>query len=170
MRALQVVGTFLLVVLVVCLQLGPFSHLALQGVVPDLALLVVVAAAIARGPSYASVLGFLAGLTLDLAPPVDHTTGRWALALAVVGYLAGQVRDDADHSAVAAALTVAAGSFIGTSLFALSGLLLQDPGVSVAVAVQVVPLAVLYDLALTPLVLPLALAFFARMQPLALRW
>lgn len=170
MRALRTVGVGLLVVLVVCLQLGPFAHLALGGVVPDLALLVVVAAAIARGPSYASLLGFVAGLTLDLAPPADHTAGRWALALAVVGHLAGQVRDDADRSAVAAALTVAASSFIGTSVFALSGLLVQDPGVSVAAIVQVVPLAVLYDLALTPLVLPPALALFARLQPLAVQW
>ncbi len=170
MRVLRAAGVAVLVVLAVCLQLGPFSHLALGGVVPDLALLVVVAAAIARGPSYASLLGFVAGLALDLAPPADHTAGRWALALAVVGYLAGQVRDDADHSAVAAVLTVAASSFIGTSVFALSGLVVLDPGISVAAIVQVVPLAVLYDLALTPFVLPPALAFFARMQPLVVRW
>ena len=170
MRVLRAAAIGLLVVLVVCVQLGPFSSLAISGVVPDLALLVVVAAAIARGPSYASLLGFVAGLTLDLAPPADHTAGRWALALAVVGYLAGQVRDDAGRSAVAAAVTVAASSFIGTSLFALSGLMVQDPGVSVTSIVQVVPVAVLYDLALTPLVLPPALALLTRMQPLAVRW
>ncbi len=170
MRALRTVGVLLLVVLVVCLQLGPLSQLALGGVVPDLALLVVVAAAIARGPSYAALLGFAAGLTLDIAPPADHTMGRWALALAVVGYLAGQVRDDADHSVIAAALAVAASSFIGTSLFALSGFVVQDPGVDLASITHVVPLAVLYDLALMPFVVPPALALFARTQPLAVRW
>jgi rod shape-determining protein MreD len=80
------------------------------------------------------------------------------------------VRDDADHSVIAAALAVAASSFIGTSLFALSGLLLQDPGVDLASIAQVVPLAVLYDLALMPFVVPPALALFARTQPLAVRW
>jgi rod shape-determining protein MreD len=170
MRVLRAAAIGVLVVLVVCLQLGPFSELALGGVVPDLALLVVVAAAIARGPSYASLLGFVAGLALDVAPPADHTMGRWALALALVGYLAGQVRDDADHSAVAAALAVAASAFIGTSVFALSGLVVQDPGVDVDTILTVIPLAVLYDLALTPLVVPPALALFARTQPLAVRW
>lgn len=170
MRVLRAAGIGVLLVVVVCMQLGPFSLLSLGGVVPDLALLVVVAAAIARGPSYACLLGFVAGLTLDLAPPADHTAGRWALALAGVGYLAGQVRDDANRSAVAAALTVAASSFIGTSVFALSGLVVQDPGVTVAAISQVVPLAVLYDLALTPLVLPPALALFARMRPVTVRW
>ena len=170
MRVLRTVGVAGLVVAVVCLQLGPFSGLCLGGVVPDLALLVVVAAGIARGPSYASMLGFVAGFALDVAPPADHTMGRWALALTLVGYLAGQVRDDADHSVIAAALAVAASSFIGTSLFALSGLLLQDPGVDLASIAQVVPLAVLYDLALMPFVVPPALALFARTQPLAVRW
>ena len=32
------------------------------------------------------------GLLLDLAPPADHVVGRWALALIVVGYVAGRMR------------------------------------------------------------------------------
>jgi hypothetical protein len=32
-----------------------------------------------------AVLGFVAGLLLDLVPPADHEAGRWALALVVVG-------------------------------------------------------------------------------------
>ena len=40
------------------------------------------------------MLGFAAGLLLDLAPPADHVAGRWALALVLVGYLAGRVRQD----------------------------------------------------------------------------
>ena len=58
---------------------------------PNLCLLVVVAAALTRGPQFAAVLGFGAGLALDLAPPADHIAGRWALALVVVGYVAGRV-------------------------------------------------------------------------------
>ena len=56
-----------------------------QGVVPDLVLLVVVAAGLAYGSELGLVLGFGAGLLLDLAPPADHYAGRWALALMVVG-------------------------------------------------------------------------------------
>ena len=67
--------------------------------VPNLALLVVVAAALVRGPEFAAVLGFAAGLAVDLAPPADRVAGRWALALVVVGYLAGRVRREAGASA-----------------------------------------------------------------------
>ena len=66
-----------------------------QGVVPNFCLLVVVAAALVRGPEQAAVLGFVAGLLLDLVPPADHVAGRWALALVVVGYVAGRLRPDA---------------------------------------------------------------------------
>jgi len=160
----------LLVVLAVNLQIGFFPALAVQGVVPDVVLLVVVAAALVRGPEYGAVLGFAAGLALDLAPPADHTVGRWALALVVAGYLAGLVRHDADRSAVAAVLTVAASAFVGTSVFAVSGLVLGDPGVSAEAVLSVVPIAVCYDVALTPLVLPTVGWVLRRTAPLAARW
>jgi rod shape-determining protein MreD len=154
-----------LVVLAVALQVGPFANLALGGVVPDLTLLVVVAAAIVRGPEYAALVGFAAGLLLDLAPPADHTAGRWALAFVVVGYLAGLVRHDARASALAAVVVVAASSFVATSLFALSGLVLGDPGVSIAGVLHVLPLTVLYDVLLTPFVVPAAVVLLDQLEP-----
>ena len=112
--------------------------------VPNLVLLVVVGAALVRGPQFAAVLGFVAGAVLDLAPPADHIAGRWALALVVVGYLAGRVRQDLEpHRRLAVVLTVAASSFVGTSVFALTGLVLRDPVVAVAEMLQVIPVAVL---------------------------
>lgn len=155
----------LVVVLAVVLQVGIFPYLAYDGVAPNLALLVVVAAALVRGPEFAAVLGFLSGLAIDLAPPADHVAGRWAFALVVVGYLAGRVRHDARTSAVAAIVAVAASSFVGTSLFVLSGLVLQDPSVPVAEALAVVPVAVVYDVLLTPFVLPLMMRLFRRLEP-----
>ncbi|MGH3496636.1 MAG: rod shape-determining protein MreD [Nocardioidaceae bacterium] len=170
MTAVRLSVVAALLVVATSLQVGIFSQLAIDGVVPDLALLVVIGAALVRGPDYAAVLGFFAGLCLDLAPPADHTAGRWALALVVVGWLAGQVRHDAGHSAAAAVVTVAAGSFIGTSLFALSGLVLGDPGVTVSRVLTVVPLAMLYDVALTPFVLPLLIGLFRRLGVATERW
>ena len=155
----------LLVTAAVVLQVAAFSYLSYNGVVPNLALLLVVGAALVRGPDFAAVLGFFSGLAIDLAPPADHVAGRWALALVVVGYLAGRVRHDAGTSAVAAVVTVAASSFVGTSVFALSGLLLRDPSVPVAEALQVIPVAVVYDVLLTPFILPLAMRLFRRIQP-----
>lgn len=155
----------LLVTAAVVLQVAAFSYLSFDGVVPNLALLLVVAAALVRGPDFAMVLGFFAGLAIDLAPPADHVAGRWALALVVVGYLAGRVRHDAGTSAVAAVVTVAASSFVGTSVFALSGMVLRDPSVPVAEALRVIPVAVVYDVLLTPFVLPLAMRLLRRIQP-----
>lgn len=161
-RALVLAG---LVAAAVVLQVAAFSYLSYDGVVPNLALLVVVAAALVRGPDFAAVLGFFAGLAVDLAPPADHVAGRWALALVLVGYLAGRVRHDAGTSAVAAVVTVAASSFVGTSVFALSGMLLSDPAVPAVEALRVIPVAVAYDVLLTPFVLPLAMRLFRRIRP-----
>ncbi|MGN6574616.1 MAG: rod shape-determining protein MreD [Nocardioides sp.] len=154
-----------LVTAAVVLQVAAFSYLSYDGVVPNLALLLVVAAALVRGPDFAAVLGFFSGLAIDLAPPADHVAGRWALALVVVGYLAGRVRHDAGTSAVAAVVTVAASSFVGTSVFALSGMVLHDPSVPAAEALRVIPIAVVYDVLLTPFVLPLAMRLLRRIAP-----
>jgi rod shape-determining protein MreD len=165
MPAVRVLVLAAALVVAVVLQVAVFSALSFDGVAPNLALLVVVAAALVRGPEFAAVLGFLAGLAVDLAPPADHVAGRWALALVVVGYLAGRVRHDAGTSAVAALVTVAACSFVGTSLFALSGMLLRDPSIPVGEVLQVIPFAVGYDVLVTPFVLPPAMWLFRRMQP-----
>ncbi|NUR06340.1 MAG: rod shape-determining protein MreD [Nocardioidaceae bacterium] len=161
-RALALTGVLLLAVV---LQVAVFPPLAIDGVVPNFALLVVVAAALVRGPEFAAVLGFLAGLAVDLAPPADHVAGRWALSLVLVGYLAGRVRQDARSSPVAAVVTVAACSFVATSVFAFGGMLLHDPDVPVSEALTVVPLSVVYDVVLTPLVLPLLMRAFRRLEP-----
>lgn len=160
-------GVVALVVLslAVVLQISFFPHFAWQGVVPNLALLVVVAAALVRGPQYAAVLGFVAGVVIDLAPPADHVAGRWALALVLVGYLAGRVRQEVRPTASAVVLTVAACSFLGTSVFALVGLLLRDPVVPVADMVEVILIAVVWDVLLTPFVLPPVMTLFRRLEP-----
>ena len=165
MAATRALVVALLVLAAVTLQAALLPAVAYQGVVPNLALLVVVAAALVRGPDVAVVVGVAAGLAVDLAPPVDHVAGRWALALVVVGYLAGRVRQDATRSTVAAVVTVAASSFVGTSIFALSGMLLSDPAVSVSEALAVIPVAVLFDVALTPFVLPPVMRLFRRVEP-----
>lgn len=167
--ALRALAVCVLIVLTVTLQVSIFSSFSVQGVVPDLALLVVVAAALVRGPDYAALVGFAAGLVLDLAPPADATAGRWALALVVVGYLTGLARQEGDVSILGAIAMVTAGAFIGTSIYALSGLVLGDPGVSVGAALHVVPLTVLYDVLVTPLVVPLVVLLFRRLEP-AERW
>lgn len=146
------------------LQVTFFPHLAWDGIVPNVCLLVVVGAALTRGPQFAVVLGFAAGLALDLAPPADHLAGRWALALVVVGYVAGRVRRDAQPTAGTVVATVAASSFVGTSVFALTGLVLGDP-IGIPQMLEVVLVGVLWDVLLTPLVLPPVMAMFRHLEP-----
>ncbi|MET1060482.1 MAG: rod shape-determining protein MreD [Nocardioides sp.] len=165
MTVLRAFLAFCVVALAVVLQVTVFPHVAWDGIVPNLALLVVVGAALVRGPQFAAVLGFVAGAVIDLAPPADHIAGRWALALVVVGYLAGRVRQDLKPTAGAVVLTVAASSFVGTSLFALSGLLLRDPVVDVSEMLRIILVAVLWDVLLTPFVLPLVMGLFRRLEP-----
>lgn len=169
MTAVRALVVTAVVMFAVTVQLGVLPAVAIADVVPNLVLVVVIAFALARGPEYGALVGFAAGLVLDLAPPADHIAGRWALAFVVVGYLAGVARRDARASALAAVLVVAAGSFIGTSLFALSGLVLQDSGVTVDGVLHVLPIALAYDVVLTPLVVPVVLALMRRLEPVSVR-
>jgi rod shape-determining protein MreD len=166
LRALVVAA---LIVFTVTLQVSVFNHFAFDGVAPDMALLLVIGAALVRGPTYAALVGFAAGLVLDLAPPADHTAGRWALALVVVGYLAGLAKADGSQAGGGTLLIVTSGAFIGTSLYAMSGLVLGEQSVTVSSALHVVPIAIGYDVLLTPFVIPLLLVVFRRLQP-AERW
>jgi len=155
------------VVVALVLQVSLFPYVAWHGIVPNLCLLVVVGSALTRGPQFAMTLGFVAGALLDLAPPADHVAGRWALALVLVGYVAGRVRQDVRPSAVGVLTTVAASSFLGTSVFALSGLLLGDLGVGVPGLLQVIGVAVVWDVLLTPFVLPVVMRLLDRLEPAA---
>ncbi len=146
------------------LQVSLFPHFAWHGIVPNLCLLVVVGAALTIDARSAMVLGFVAGVALDLAPPADHVAGRWALALTVVAFLAARVRQDVRPSAAAVIGTVGAASFVGTSIFALSGLMLGESR-AVPDLLQVIAVAVLWDVLLTPFVLPPLMKIFGRLDP-----
>jgi rod shape-determining protein MreD len=155
----------LLLLAAVILQVSFFAYFSYDGVVPNLVLLIVVAAALTRGPELAALLGFVGGLAVDLVPPTDHVAGRWALALVVAGYLAGRVRQDAGRSSLVALATVAASSFVATSVFALSGMVLGDSTIPVSEALRVIPASVVYDLLLAPFLLPPAMRMFRHLRP-----
>lgn len=147
------------------LQVSFFPHLAWHGIVPNLCLLVVVAAALSVDAHFAMVLGFVAGVALDLAPPADHVAGRWALALTIAAFLVAKVRQDVKPTSLAVVATVAAASFVATSVFALSGMLLGDAPFSVPGLLEVVLVAVVWDVLLTPFVLPPLMKLFGRFSP-----
>lgn len=165
MTLLRALAALAAVLVALILQVTVFPHVAWEGVVPNLVLLVVVGAALTRGPQFAAVLGFGAGVLLDLAPPADHVAGQWALALVLVGYLAGRVHAEQRPTATAVVATVAVSSFVGTSVFALTGILLGQPGFDVGTLLEVILVAVLWDVLLTPFVLPPLMGMFRRLAP-----
>jgi rod shape-determining protein MreD len=158
------------ILLAVTLQVAVFNLFAVNGVVPNLALVVVVAASIARGPQFGAGVGFVAGMLLDLAPPADHVAGRWALALVLVAILAGRVRQDARRSPIAGLATVAVCSFIATSVFALSGVVLGDHALPASEMMQVIGIALLWDVVVAPLLLPGLMTLFERTRPAELAY
>lgn len=150
------------VVLAVVLQVAALPVVAVNGVVPNLALLTVVAATVVRGPAVGAFIGLSAGLLLDLAPPADHLVGQWALAFVVAAWLAGRVRAEARSSPLAAVGLVAVCSFVATSLFALIGQLLGEVTLPPGQLIQVVLIALLWDVVVAPVVLPLLMVVFER--------
>ena len=158
-----------LVAAALVVQAVVFRYVSVDGVVPNLVLVIVIAAGIARGPQFASVLGFCAGILLDLAPPADHVAGRWALALVAVGYVAGLMRQDTRASASTVVATVATSSLVGTSVYALSGIVLGDAVSGAGDLARVGLVALLWDVLLTPLVLPAVMRLFTRLEPAGAR-
>lgn len=165
MRSLRWAVALGAIVVALVVQVSLFPHVAWHGIVPNLCLLVVVAAALTVEAPFALLLGFAAGVTLDFAPPADHVAGRWALALTIAAFVAARVRQDQKPTALAVVGTVAAASFVASSLFALSGVLLNDPTMPITGLLEVVLVAVLWDVLLTPFVLPPLMKLFARLSP-----
>ena len=165
MSAVRWVVALAAVVVALVLQVSVFPHLAWHGIVPNLCLLVVVAAALSVDAPFALLLAFAAGVALDLAPPADHVAGRWALALTVAAFLAARVRQDVKPTSLAVIGTVAAASFVATSVFALSGMLIGDASFSVGGLLEVVLVAMVWDVLLTPFALPPLMRLFERSSP-----
>lgn len=167
----RLLAVILAVVGALLLQVTVLPHFAWRvgglGVVPDLVLLVVVATALATDTRYATLTGFFAGLMLDIAPPADHLAGRWALALTVVGYVIGRLAHDntaevarfepdgARRPPLLLVLAAAAGgSFVGTSVFALTGVFLNDAAAGVGDLLPVALVALVLDVIAALVVVP----------------
>lgn len=141
--------------LALAVQLSVLPHLSLPYAVPDLVLLTVLALAAAWGPNQGALLGFCAGLVVDLAPPSVTAAGRHALVLTLVGALAGRAAAEARRSAlrtsVLAGLYAGLGTLANAALGSLigSGGTLTSPGL-----LRGAGACALYTAVATPLVLP----------------
>lgn len=154
-----------LIAVALVLQVTLLSRLPLPGATPDLVLLVVVALALSHGPGFGVASGFVAGLGIDLVPPADHEVGRWALVLAVIGYLAGLAQSETRQSALAPIAVVALAAAGSLMLYAGVGALMADPAVTWSAALRLLPSAVAYDVVLSAFVLPAVFALVRRAEP-----
>lgn len=159
---LALAATAVLAALVV--QLSVLSRLGLPGATPDLVLLVVVGIALATGPDEGLVAGAVAGLATDLAPPADHAVGRWLLVLGLVGYGAGHAGAAARRSPLVPVAVVAGSAAASVLLYAATGAILGDLHDSTGVVIRLVATAVLYDVVLSPFVVPAVLAVARRVE------
>lgn len=138
----------------VVLQVTVLNNLSFPGgSSPNLVLVVVVAMALASGPLEGAVIGFAAGLAIDIAPPATDLLGQSALVFCLVGYGCGKLRGTLERSAWLPVAGVALGAAAGEALYALAGLTFGDPDITVQAVRQVLPAAVFYDILLSPFVL-----------------
>jgi rod shape-determining protein MreD len=158
-----------LVVTAAILQVSGLDLIPLPYIHPDLVLVVVVGCALAAGPVAGAGTGFGAGLLMDLVPPAAHAVGRLALIYTLAGYLAGKLPDVEERSLVAPFGIVAGFSAGAVAANALLGTLIGGAGVHWSVALRQIPAEALYDVFLTPFVIPLVGYLSRRISPEVLR-
>ncbi len=116
------------------LQRGLFSQLRVAGVSVDVFLLIAIAAGMMLGPERGAILGFFAGLTLDLL--VQTPLGLSALVYCLVGYGMGRLQGTVLRAnRVWPLVLVAASSAAAIALYAVVAEVLgQSNAISVAFA------------------------------------
>jgi rod shape-determining protein MreD len=165
MRILRLITAVAVLAAALVLQVTVLSRLPLPGATPDLVLVVVVALAIAYGPTFGTIAGFAVGLAADLVPPADLAVGRWALVLGLVGYVAGLASTRMRCSAFLPMLMVAGAAVVSVVGYAATGVLAGETGASWRVVNRLIPTAVLYALVLSPIVVSPVLAVVRRLEP-----
>lgn len=154
----RLIGLPVTLLIAVMVQVAVVNRAPLPGETgPDVVLLVVTALGAMLGPMTGLVAGFCGGLAVDIAPPVGHLAGEYALVFCLAGYACGRLRDFADpmeeHGTITTVTAMAIGAAGGEAMKAALGLMLSDPDAAGPVVKHVLPGAILYDLLLIPFVL-----------------
>ena len=143
-----------LILVALIVQLTVLNGLRLPGGgVPDLVLVLVAVLAMTEGPLRGMIIGFAAGLCLDLAPPASALIGQYALVFCLAGWASGRLSGFAGRSAVRAVASVAVVVAAAEALAAGLSLVLEHAQVPVAEVRHVLPASIVYDLVLCPFVL-----------------
>jgi rod shape-determining protein MreC/rod shape-determining protein MreD len=156
---------FTVVVLAVTIQSTLLAEMTLLGVVPQLALVVVVGVALLEGPRAGVALGFAAGLLQDLLLP-GSIAGMTAFVYSLVAYGAGTLQSPPSDPAPGFVTAVVAAATLAAELgYALLAIVLGREWVSLGFTARVALLVVIYNSLLTPLVLPVVRHVAVRVRP-----
>lgn len=117
----------LVLLLTLILHTTLLPEVRLFGVMPDVMLLLAIAAGLEAGPAYGALIGFVSGMLSDLLLPTP--LGLSALVFTVVGYVVGVTKGGLLRSTwwfpVGVALVASAA---GPVLFALAGTVIGEKG------------------------------------------
>lgn len=150
-----------LVITSVAIQTSVFGAGRIQpfGSSPALVLLVVVGCARYLDAEPALLVGFTAGLLLDLLG--GSALGLWAMTYTVIAYMTRRIRERADDGPLVIAFGVFLLTALGQSLFAVAGTLFGQRILSNPVVVKHMLLPAAYNVVLAPFVLPLVTRLLA---------
>ncbi len=153
-----------IVVAAALIQTTWLDAIRLQGVMPDLAVLLVVFFAITEGEERAMFTGTLAGMYQDATS--NAVLGHHVLCLVIVGYVAGRVarRLVLEHPVIKVVLVMFASTVCGILFTCIQ--YVETPNISAIheVAVNVIP-AAFYTALITPVVFAALSWFFRRGEP-----
>jgi rod shape-determining protein MreD len=122
-----VVRVAIVLVTVTVLELGLASQLRIGGAAADLLLLVAISGGMVGGPDDGAIVGFFAGLSLDLL--VQTPLGLGALCYCITGYLVGVAQGAVVRSSRLQPLVLAAAaSVFGVGLYVLVSLVVGRSG------------------------------------------
>ena len=140
----------LVVVTALVVHLAGLSRVRLFGVMPDLMLLVAVAAGYTGGPSRGAAVGFVSGMVVDLF--LETPLGLSALVFTLVGFAVGTVETGILRAAWwIPMLTALVASAAGEVLFALAGSTVGQTHLFNARLAVVAPIVGLTNALLAPL-------------------
>lgn len=143
----------LVVITAVVLQTTLFTHLQIDGVVPDVGLVAVLAVAYEDGPETGAWFGFVMGLAVDLF--LTTPLGLSALSFALTGYAVGVFQAGMVRTTPRLApLLGFFGGLFGNLVFVTVGALVGQNGLLSFETLKIVLIAAAYDALIAPLVFP----------------
>lgn len=163
-RDLRALFAAALILAAALVQTVVLARLPLPGAAPDLTLVVVVGLAMAGGSSFGAYSGFGAGLLLDVLPPAAGTVGVSALALTLVGWLAGRVRDPRGLAPAEAAGLVAGLSGLAFAIESGLAWLMGNGRGDTGYWVLTLATGAVYCVIMAALVVPVTTAAFRRLS------